>query len=139
LAKGLLVLERLPKYFILANDGPNCIVFTTRTPYNSDMLCNTATLKKGIFIMMRFNPETKTYKLFTALHNGEKISASQAHKRFGIKNISAEVSRVRQAGFAVYANSRKARNGVQVTEYRIGTPSRKLVAAGYRALAMGLV
>jgi hypothetical protein len=136
---SLLVLERLPKSFILANDGPNCIVFTTRTLYNSDMLCNTATLKKGIFIMMRFNPETKTFKLFTALSNGEKISASQAHKRFGIKNISAEVSRVRQAGFAVYANSRKAGNGVQVTEYRIGTPSRKLVAAGYKAIALGLV
>jgi len=136
---SLLVLERLPKSFILANDGPNCIVFTTGTLYNSDMLWDTATLKKGIFIMMRFNPETKTFKLFTALHNGEKISASQAHKRFGIKNISAEVSRVRQAGFAVYANSRKAGNGVQVTEYRIGTPSRKLVAAGYRAMALGLV
>ena len=89
--------------------------------------------------MMRFNPETKTFKLFNALRNGDAISASQAEKRFGIKNISAEVSRVRQAGFAVYANSRKAGNGVQVTEYRIGTPSRKIVAAGYKALAMGLV
>jgi hypothetical protein len=88
---------------------------------------------------MRISENTKTFKLFTALSNGEKISASQAHKRFGIKNISAEVSRVRQAGFAVYANSRKAGNGVQVTEYRIGKPSRKIVAAGYRALAMGLV
>ena len=136
---SLLVLERLPKYFILANDGPNCIVFTTQTLYNSDMLCNTATLKKGIFIMMRFNPETKTFKLFNALRNGEKISASQAHKRFGIKNISAEVSRVRQAGFAVYANSRKAGNGVKVTEYVIGKPSRKLIAAGYKAMALGLV
>ena len=57
---------------------------------------------------------------------------------FGIKNISAEVSRVRQAGFAVYANSRKAGNGVQVTEYVIGKPSRKLVAAGYKAMALGL-
>jgi hypothetical protein len=66
-------------------------------------------------------------------------SASQAAKRFGIKNISAEVSRVRQAGFAVYANTRMAGNGVQVTEYRIGTPSRKLVAAGYKAMALGLV
>jgi hypothetical protein len=103
------------------------------------MLCNTATLKKGIFIMMRFNPETKTYKLFNAMLNGEAVSASQAEKRFGIKNISAEVSRVRQAGFAVYANSRKAGNGVQVTEYRIGTPSRKIVAAGYKAIALGLV
>ena len=89
--------------------------------------------------MMRFNPETKTFKLFNALRNGDAISASQAEKRFGIKNISAEVSRVRQAGYAVYANSRKAGNGVKVTEYVIGKPSRKLVAAGYKAMALGLV
>jgi hypothetical protein len=87
---------------------------------------------------MHFNTETKTYKLFNAMINGEAVSASQAEKRFGIKNISAEVSRVRQAGFAVYANNRKAGNGVQVTEYVIGKPSRKLVAAGYRAMALGL-
>ena len=136
---SLLVLERLPKTFVLANDRPNCVAFATGTLYNSGMLCNTATLKKGIFIMMRFSPETKTFKLFTALHNGESVSASQARKRFGIKNISAEVSRVRQAGFAVYCNTRKAGNGVQVSEYRIGKPSRKIVAAGYKALAMGLV
>ena len=89
--------------------------------------------------MKHFNPETKTYKLFNALQQGQAVSASQAEKRFGIKNISAEVSRIRQNGFAVYANSRKAGNGVQVTEYAIGTPSRKLVAAGYRAMALGLV
>ena len=88
---------------------------------------------------MHFNPETKTYKLFHALYNGEAVTASQAQHRFGIKNISAEVSRIRQAGFAVYANSRKAGNGVHVTEYAIGRPSRKVVAAGYKALAMGLV
>jgi hypothetical protein len=88
---------------------------------------------------MHFNPETKTYKLFNALYNGESVTASQAQHRFGIKNISAEVSRVRQAGYAVYANSRKAGNGVKVTEYAIGKPSRKLIAAGYRALALGIV
>ena len=87
---------------------------------------------------MRFNPETKTYKLFSALHKGETLTASQAEKRFGVKNISAEVSRIRQAGFAVYANSRVAGNGVKVTEYAIGRPSRKLIAAGYKAMAMGL-
>lgn len=87
---------------------------------------------------LHINPETKTFKLFTALRNGETISASQAAKRFGIKNITAEVSRIRQSGHAVYANSRRAGNGVMVTEYELGKPSRKLVAAGYRALAMGL-
>ena len=88
---------------------------------------------------MRFNEKTKTFKVFTALHNGEKLTASAAAKRFGVKNISAEVSRIRQAGFAVYANSRKAGNGVQVTEYVIGKPSRKLIAAGYMAMSLGLV
>jgi hypothetical protein len=67
------------------------------------------------------------------------VTASQAAKRFGIKNISAEVSRIRQSGFAVYANSRKAGNGVTVTEYAIGKPSRKLIAAGYKAMSLGLV
>ena len=88
---------------------------------------------------MRISENTKTFKLFTALQAGESVSPSQAEKRFGIKNISAEVSRIRQNGFAVYANRRVAANHVEVTEYRIGKPSRKIVAAGYRAMALGLV
>ena len=87
---------------------------------------------------MRISENTKTFKLFTALQAGESVSPSQAEKRFGIKNISAEVSRIRQSGFAVYANRRMAKNHVEVTEYRIGKPSRKIVAAGYRAMALGV-
>jgi Helix-turn-helix domain len=90
-------------------------------------------------MIYNINQGTKTHKLFTALKSGEKFTASQADKRFGIKNIAAEASRIRQAGFAVYANGRKAGNGVEVTEYVMGQPSRKLVAAGYRAMALGLV
>lgn len=88
---------------------------------------------------MRFNEDTKTFKLFTALRTGEAITPATAAKRFGIKNMSAEVSRVRQAGFAVYANSRVAGNGVKVTEYQMGKPSRKLIAAGYKAMSLGIV
>ena len=90
-------------------------------------------------MITRFSPKTKTYKLFNALHSGETVTPAQAEKRFGIKNISAEASRIRQAGFAVYSNSRTAGNGVKVTEYVIGRPSRKVVAAGYKALSMGIV
>ena len=90
-------------------------------------------------MIKNFNPETKTFKLFNALYNGETVTASQAEKRFGIKNISAEASRIRANGYAVYSNSRRAGNGVQVTEYALGKPSRKVVAAGYKALALGLV
>ena len=89
--------------------------------------------------MKMINKETKAFKLFQAMYAGEKITKSVASKRFGIKNISAEVSRIRQNGYAVYAKNRVATNGVKVTEYEIGTPSRKLVAAGYKAIALGLV
>jgi hypothetical protein len=88
---------------------------------------------------MRFNEDTKTFKLFNALQQGEAVTPAAAAKRFGIKNVSAEVSRIRQAGFAVYANQRMAGNGVKVTEYVLGKPSRKIVAAGYKALALGIV
>lgn len=89
--------------------------------------------------MKLISKDTKTFKLFDALYKGEAITAAAAEKRFGIKNISAEASRIRAKGYAVYANQRKAGNGVNVTEYVLGKPSRKVVAAGYKAIKMGLV
>ena len=89
--------------------------------------------------MKHMNPETKTFKVFTALRSGDTLTPAEAKKRFGVGNLAAEASRMRQHGFAVYANTRTAGNGVKVTEYVLGKPSRKIVAAGYKALAMGLV
>lgn len=86
----------------------------------------------------QYTKNSKTFKLFSALREGEAITASLAKKRFGIENIRAEVSRIRANGYAVYANSRKAGNGVQVTEYVMGMPSREIVALGYKARQMGL-
>lgn len=88
---------------------------------------------------MKFiNKETKTFKVFNALYNGETLTASQASKRFGVGNLSAEVSRIRANGYAVYANSRVAGNGVKVVEYVLGKPSREIVALGYKAKAAGM-
>lgn len=88
--------------------------------------------------MKRFNPETKTFKVFNALYQGETLTASDARKRFGVGNLAAEASRIRQSGYAVYANTRKANNGVTVTEYQMGKPSREIVALGYKAKSMGI-
>ncbi len=85
-----------------------------------------------------YSKETKTFKLQKALQAGDKITASQADKRFGIKNISAEVSRIRQNGYAVYAKTRKAGNGVVVREYKLGEASRQLVALAYKAQSLGI-
>lgn len=87
---------------------------------------------------MKFiNPETKTFRVFQALQSGRALTASQA-KKMGIGNLGAEVHRIRQHGFAVYTNNRTAGNGVRVTEYVMGKPSRNLVALGYKAQAMGI-
>lgn len=88
--------------------------------------------------MKRISKETKTFKLFNALCEGEVLTQSQAEKRFGIKNIAAEASRIRQHGYAVYSTTRLAGNGVQVTEYELGKPAREIVALGYAAKAKGL-
>jgi hypothetical protein len=89
-------------------------------------------------MFQKLNKGTKAFKLFEALYNGEELTTSQIQKRFGIKNVTAEVSRVRQGGYAVYAKQEKALNGARVTKYEMGTPSRNIVAAGYRALALGI-
>jgi hypothetical protein len=88
---------------------------------------------------MKFiSKKTKTFKVFNALYNGAKLTSSQAEKRFGVGNLAAEASRLRQNGYAIYANTRVAGNGVKVTEYELGKPSREIVALGYKAKAMGI-
>ena len=90
--------------------------------------------------LKRFDLKTKQGRLFKALVlDKETMSAAEISKRFGIKNPTATVSDIRNRGYAIYATQRVAGNGVQVTEYRHGEASRKIVAAGYKAMAMGLV
>ena len=81
---------------------------------------------------------TKQSRLLEALRSGESLTAKQINARFGIANPTATVSDLRFAGFAVYANKHKDTKGRKSTKYRLGTPSRKIVAAGYRALSLGL-
>jgi hypothetical protein len=82
---------------------------------------------------------TKQARLLEAFKNGEQLTAKQIATRFGIANPTATVSDLRFSGFAVYANQRTNSKGQTYTKYRLGTPSREVVAAGYRALAAGLV
>jgi len=78
---------------------------------------------------------TKQARLLEALKAGEQLTAKQITHRFGIANPTATVSDLRFAGFAVYANKRTNKRGETYTKYRLGTPSRAIIAAGYRALA----
>ena len=96
-------------------------------------MSNTIKIKK-------FDLETKQGKLFKALVlDKETLTEAAIAKRFGIKNPTATISSIRQRGYAIYAKQRKAGNNVTVTEYQHGEASRKMVAAAYKAMAMGLV
>jgi len=83
---------------------------------------------------------TKQEQLLEALQAGEQLTTKQIADRFGIANPTATVSNLRlNEGFAIYANKRTDTNGKTFTKYRLGRPSRAVVAAGYRAIAAGFV
>lgn len=81
---------------------------------------------------------SKSAKFLAALQNGEELTAKQIRSRYNVGNVRATVSALRMKGFPIYLNKRSSVfEGVKTTysKYRIGTPSRAVVAAGYRALA----
>jgi hypothetical protein len=88
---------------------------------------------------MQTQTMTKQARVTEALLNGEKLTAKQIAARFGVANPTATISDIRFSGIPVYANTYKNSKGQSVTKYRAGKASREIVAAGYRALAAGLV
>ena len=84
--------------------------------------------------MRDYNTMTKTKKVLHALMFGEKLTAKQIESRFGVGNARATVSALRMQGFAIYSNPTTNSKGETKNFYRLGKPSRAVVAAGYRAL-----
>lgn len=83
---------------------------------------------------------TKTQLLLEALKSGEQLTAKEIAARYDIANPTATISDLRlRSGYAVYANRFTEGDGTVTFKYRLGTPRRSVVAAGYRALAAGLV
>ena len=79
---------------------------------------------------------TKSAKVIAALVNGEELTGKQISARFGVANARALISSIRKQGYSVYCNQRTNGSGETSSKYRLGTPSRAVVAAGYQALAM---
>ena len=78
---------------------------------------------------------SKTARILEALMGGEELTAKQMKARFSVGNPAEVVRQLRFKGFAVYTNPRTNSKGKTKNFYRLGTPSRAVVAAGYRALA----
>jgi predicted transcriptional regulator len=73
-------------------------------------------------------------KVLEAFQKGEQLTAAQIKARFGAKNPTATVSDLRYSGYAIYANQHTDTKGRVTTKYRLGKPSRAIVAAGIRAM-----
>jgi len=83
---------------------------------------------------------TKEARVLSALQTNDKgLTAAQMTSRFGVANPTATVTALRQKGYAIYANRMTNKGGETRTFYRLGTPSRAVVAAGYKAIAAGNV
>ena len=79
---------------------------------------------------------TKTEKVLNALIDGAELTAKQISARYGVKNVRAVISKLRSEGLSIYLNKRVSSfNGESYMKYMIGTPTRAVVAAGYKALA----
>ena len=77
---------------------------------------------------------TNTARVLTALMTGEELTAKQISARYGIANARATISALRSEGYAIYLNARKDTKGRVTNKYRLGKPTRKIIAAGYKAL-----
>ena len=71
---------------------------------------------------------TQNENLVNYLSSGKSITSTVALKTFGVRNLRARVNELRRDGVCVYMN-RNAKG----TSYRIGTPSRSIVAVAYQA------
>jgi transcription initiation factor IIE alpha subunit len=77
---------------------------------------------------------SKKARVLEALQTGEQFTAKQISARFNVKNPREVVRSLRADGFAIYANERTNSKGQTKSFYRLGTPTRAMVAAGYAAL-----
>jgi hypothetical protein len=77
---------------------------------------------------------TKTDSVLKALLSGEELTASQIRSRFAVGNPHEVVRVLREKGYAIYLNERTNSKGEVTQKYRLGTPSRAMVAAAYAVL-----
>lgn len=77
---------------------------------------------------------SKIDSVLIALKSGEELTAGQITARFGARNPHEIVRALRERGHAVYLNERTNSKGETSMKYRLGTPSRAMVAAAYTVL-----
>jgi hypothetical protein len=77
--------------------------------------------------MAKLSAKEKMLNALTKTEGYNTFTTEQAQRRFGIINVAARISELRQEGYAIYAN-KKVVGGEKKTFYRLGTPSKSFKA-----------
>ena len=83
---------------------------------------------KGDNVMAR-TKTSKTQKVLNLLTKGEAISWKTLRNKFDLISPRAMVDKLRERGHMIYVN-----RSVNGTSYRIGTPTKAIIAAGIKKL-----
>lgn len=86
--------------------------------------------------MVKVSTSEVAEKVLSALANGEQLTANEINTRFGTSRAKDVIRNLRQNGYCVYGNQRANSKEVR---YRLGTPSRDMIAALHGAIKAGLV
>lgn len=62
------------------------------------------------------------------------LTARKMQTVFDVVNPSALIAELRNEGYAIYKNTRITTTGEKVSFYRLGTPTKRVVAAGIAAI-----
>ena len=83
---------------------------------------------------MRKSAKEKMLNVLTKTSGYNTFTVAQAQHRFGITNVSARINELREEGYPIYTNRKTLADGRTISVYRLGTPSKKVIAAGIAAL-----
>ena len=80
---------------------------------------------------------SKSQKLLKAFQTGQEMTSKQIESRFGLTSARGAVFQLRQQGYPIYLNERTNSKGKVTNKYRLGTPTRSVIAAGMKAVNFG--
>jgi hypothetical protein len=93
-------------------------------------------MMRTIFSKELFMTDAQYEKVKKYLVKGGDFTLGQAKSKFGIRSMKPVISAMRLDGYAVYENPRTTRTGKKITLFRVGTPPRRVVSAGFQSLGM---
>jgi len=77
-------------------------------------------------------------RVLTALENGDRLTAKQIAARYGAGNPGEVIRQLRMDGYPIFLNRVANSKGEVKGKYRLGSPTRRQIAAGYKAISAGV-